>query len=159
MTATIEPRDVTYRNLDQLLRLNVREDQAHLVAPNAVTIAEANYMPKGWMRGLWVGDDPVGLIAMIDMDADHPEVGDHLPGNIAYLWRLMIGASFQGKGYGRYALELAFDRARRWKRRSLYLSVAEGKGNALPFYRRFGFEPTGAVHGNELVLKSLISSA
>lgn len=154
MAAILEAREVTYTNLDQLLRLDVRADQAHLVAPNSVTIAEANYMPNSWMRGLWAANDPIGLIAMINIDVGHPEIDEYTPGNVAYLWRLMIDASYQGRGYGRKAMELAFDQARRWQRRTLLLSVSEDNGSALPFYRLFGFEPTGGVNDGEIVLKS-----
>ena len=158
MASRIEAREITYFNVDQLLALAVGDDQAHLVAPNSVTIAQASYMPNCWLRGLWLADDAVGLIAMIDLHGDHPEVDDCTPANVAFLWRLMIDASHQGRGYGSQAIGLAFEQARHWRRAALYLSVAQGDGNALNFYQRFGLEPTGEVDDDELVMKSPVSA-
>ncbi|MGI9507720.1 MAG: GNAT family N-acetyltransferase [Geminicoccaceae bacterium] len=144
----IEARDITESNIDDLLRLDVRDDQEHLVASNAVTIAQAHYRPHSWVRGLWSGEKAVGLIAMIDLqDADEDD-----PQNAAYLWRLMIDADHQGNGYGRQAIDLAFEQARRWQRDTLCVHVCEGKGSALELYRRFGLEPTGRIDDGEIFL-------
>lgn len=155
----IEARGITYCNVDWLLRLSVRDDQKHLVAPNSVTIAQAHYIPNCWIRGLWVDGDAVGLIAMIDIHPDHPEVDEYTPGNTAYLWRLMFAASHQGRGYGQQSVELAFEQARRWRRPTLCLSVSQGDGSALEFYRRFGLEPTGQVDDDEIVLNGPVPMA
>ena len=156
MIYTVEPRENTYDNVDDLIDLAVRDDQAHLVAPNSLTIAQASYMPNCWARGLWVADDPVGLVAMIDLHENHPEADDYAPANVAFLWRLMIDREHQGRGYGSQAIELAFKQARQWRRKQIYLSVAPGDGNALTFYKRLGLEPTGEVHGDELVLSGIM---
>lgn len=148
----IEAREITYWNVDLLLKLRVRDDQTELVAPNSVTIAQAHYMPNSWVRGLWAGEDAVGLIAMIDIHPSHPEADEYTPGNTAYLWRLMIAAPHQGRGYGQQSVELAFEQARKWRRPRLCLTVSIGDGNASAFYRRFGLEPTGQVDDGEMVL-------
>ena len=149
---TIEARAVDRGNLRALLDIKVRDDQRHLVASNAVTIAQVSYEPYSWLRGLWMGDQAVGLVAMIDLRPDHPDVGPNDPKNAAYLWRLMIEATQQHKGYGRQAIVLAFQQARIWERDTLCLHVSEREGNALAFYRRFGLEPTGRVDTGEAVL-------
>ena len=156
MICTIEAHEITYGNVDQLIDLAVKHDQAHLVAPNSVTIAQASYMPNCWTRGLWVSGDPVGLIAMIDLHENHPEADDYAPANVAFLWRLMIDEEHQSRGYGSQAIDLAFEQARQWRRERLYLSVARGDGNALTFYKRFSLKPTGKVHGDELVLSGIV---
>ncbi|MGI9506848.1 MAG: GNAT family N-acetyltransferase [Geminicoccaceae bacterium] len=156
MICTVEPRKITYDNVDELIDLVVRDDQTHLVAPNSLTIAQASYMPDCWTRGLWVAGVPVGLIAMIDLHENHPEADDYAPADVAFLWRLMIDGEHQGRGYGSQAIDLAFNQARQWRRERLYLSVARGDGNALAFYKRFGLESTGQVHGDELVLSGTV---
>lgn len=158
MISMIEAREITYYDVDKLLKLAIKDDQAHLVAPNSVTIAQANYMPNCWARGLWLGGDAIGLISMIDIHENHPEINDYTPANVAFLWRLMIDAAHQGRGYGSQAINLAFEQARQWCRATLYLSVAQGDGNALNFYRRFGLESTGEVDGDELVLRGPVPS-
>lgn len=144
----IEALEITASTIDDLLRLDVRDDQDHLVASNAVTIAQAHYRPYSWVRGLWSDGKAVGLMAMIDLpDADE----DGLE-NAAYLWRLMIDEDHQGNGYGRQAVELAFEQARRWRRDTLCVHVCDGEGNALELYRRFGLEPTGRIDDGEMFL-------
>ena len=144
----IDFREITADDVNDLIDLSVRDDQGHLVAPNAVTIAQAHYRPHAWVRGLWSGDHAVGLMAIIDLS----EPDDDDPENAAYLWRLMIDADHQGKGYGRQAIDHAFEQARRWRRDTLCLHVAEGEGNALSLYRQFGLEPTGRVDHGEMFL-------
>ena len=148
----IEARAVERFNLRALMRLQVGEEQRHLVASNAVTIAQVHYEPYSWLRGLWAGDEAVGLIAMIDLRPDHPDVDPNGPENAAYLWRLMIDATQQGKGYGRQAMGLAFGQARSWGRDMLCLHVSEREGNASAFYRRFGLHPTGRIDDGEAFL-------
>lgn len=66
----------------------------------------------------------------------------------------MIDAKYQGKGYGRKALELIIKRAKRnQKAKALYLSVVRAKDSAEEFYRSFGFEFTGKMDGIEHVMK------
>ncbi|MEM8949064.1 MAG: GNAT family N-acetyltransferase [Pseudomonadota bacterium] len=144
--------EITYENINGFMRLKVREDQEGMVADNAVTIAQSHYEPFSWLRGLMAGDEPVGLIAMIDLDPDHPKVSEHSPKNAAYLWRLMIAAEHQGKGFGKQAMSIAFDQARAWGRDQMAIHVVDDEGSAMPFYRRFGFEPTGQVDGDEMLL-------
>lgn len=148
----IEARAVERANLRTLLSLKVGDDQRHLVASNAVTIAQVHYEPYSWLRGLWVGEEAVGLIAMIDLKPDHPDMAPNDPKNAAYLWRLMIAAAQQGKGYGRQAMGLAFGQARSWGRDMLCLHVSEREGNASAFYRRFGLHPTGRIDDGEAFL-------
>ena len=61
----LERRRVEKDHLRALFRLKVAEDQAGLVAPNEITLAQAAYEPGGYVWGLWEGDIAVGLLAMI----------------------------------------------------------------------------------------------
>lgn len=148
----IEAREVTFFNLSALIKLKVRADQEHLVAPNSVTIAQFHYEPAGWVRGLWDGDAPVGLIAMINPLIESPsfEEGDRT--DAAYLWRLMIGDEHQGKGFGGEALAVAFQQARLWGLPYLQTSVVPGENCPAPFYERNGMEKTGNMLDKEIEL-------
>lgn len=145
----LEARKITAENLNAVRDISVREDQQALVASNAKTITEARDDPLSWMRGLWVGDEPVGLIAMIDLRADHPDREPGDPKDVAYLWRLMIAAAHQGKGYGRAAMDIAFAKARTWHRETLCVSVAETTGSAAAFYVRAGLVATDQINDGE----------
>ncbi|MCG8545373.1 MAG: GNAT family N-acetyltransferase, partial [Alphaproteobacteria bacterium] len=139
--------------LGEIMDLRVRDDQKDLVAPNAITIAQSHYEPFTWVRGLWAGDTAVGLIAMVDLHPDHPDLTADDPKNAAYLWRLMIDKAHQGKGYGREAMQIAFRQARAWGRDTFCVDVADREDSALGFYRRFGLEPTDrVVHGERMLI-------
>ncbi len=148
----IEARALDRDGVDALFALKVGDNQTRLVSPNVVTIAQAYVEPHAWVRGLWVGRDAVGLLAMIDPRPDDPVNEDGLPRDAAYLWRLMIDAAQQGKGYGHQAIETAFGQARHWGLGRLCLHVSEEAGSALGFYRRYGLAPTDRVDDGERLL-------
>ncbi len=62
--------------------------------------------------------------------------------------------SIKAKGYGRRALELVIRHVKEDpKAKALYLSVLRVRGSAEDLYRRFGFEFTGKMEGDEHVMK------
>ena len=147
-----ELRGANRGNLDQLLKLKVREDQENLVAPNAVTLAQSAYeQPGSYVWGIWDGEQPVGLIAMI-----HPQVYPFLEPDddpqAAYLWRLMIAADQQGKGYDRFAIQECIRIAQEWGLPRLASSVVQSENSNMAFYEALGFRQTGAVVDDELVI-------
>ncbi|MHA3914987.1 GNAT family N-acetyltransferase [Halovulum sp. GXIMD14793] len=105
------------------------------------------------------GETPVGLLAMIDLEKVDSQQSSDDPENAAYIWRLMISADHQGKGYGKAAMDLAFDMARTWGRTVMTLSVVEREGSALPFYQKFGLEPTDRIEDGERILRGPIRPA
>lgn len=146
----LERREITHETLTPLLRLKTRPDQAHLVASNAVTIAQAAYEPGGYVWGLWDGDVAVGLLAMLHPYEAELDEGDDPDG--AYVWRLLIGADFQGKGYGRAAIGEALVQARAWGLPRLATSVVDSPDSNIGFYEGLGFRRTGAIVDGEIVL-------
>lgn len=151
-------REITAETVRSLINISVREDQRKLVANNATTIAQSHYDRLSWVRGLWVGDQPVGLIAMIDLRSDHPRCENGAPANTAYLWRLMIAGDHQGKGYGAQAMEIAFDQARHWGRDIFCTSVVESAVAAQAFYQRFGLQPTEKISYGERLFIGPVSA-
>ena len=141
-------RELDRSQLRALFALKVKPEQEDQVAPNAVTIAQAAYEPGGFVWGLWEGDKPVGLLAMID-PAENPDGGEEAA-DAAYVWRLMVAADFQGKGFGKNALAEALEVAGEWERPRVLLSAVEKDGGALGFYERFGFERTGVISHGEV---------
>ncbi len=119
-------REVTKDNVREVVTLEVAQEQSSYVATNAKSIAEAYFEPKAWFRAIGAGDELVGF-AMVYRD---PTAG------IFYVWRFMIDARHQGRGYGRRAMELLHDEARADGAREITLSVVPGEHSALDFYRR-----------------------
>ena len=139
----VELREVTRENLRDVLRLAVRQDQENLVAPNAVSIAQAHFEEGAWFRAIYAGDAAVGFIMVGRRDDD-----------CDYLWRLMVDASHQRQGYGRRGMELLIEETRtRRGKRSIVLSHAKHDGHAGPFYERLGFVYTGEEEDGELVMR------
>jgi diamine N-acetyltransferase len=145
----LERRDVIRDDVRALIALKVRPDQTDLVAGNAVTLAQAAYETGSYVWGLWDGDTAVGLMAMV-----HPaeylwhQDGDDRQG--AYLWRLMIGTEFQGKGYGRAAIDFAITQTRNWGCPRLVASVADVPHSNMGFYKKQGFQQTGRMPDDEV---------
>jgi diamine N-acetyltransferase len=137
-------REITAETLGPILSLEVAPAQRNFVAPNAVSIAEAHFHEHAWFRGIYAGDTAVGFV-MFSLE----------PGQEgAYLWRYMIGADHQGRGYGRRALDLAIDEVRAAIGASYVLtSYVPGDGSAGGFYRALGFEETGQLEGVERVMR------
>jgi diamine N-acetyltransferase len=151
----LERRDVVRDHVAALIRLAVRDDQCGLVAPNVRTLAEAAYEPGARVWGLWCDDAPVGLMAMVD-PAGVRANGPFLDPEAAYLWRLMIAADRQGRGFGSQALAMAAASARDWGARRLVVGVSETPQGNLGFYTRHGFRDSGTVEdGDRLFLLDL----
>ena len=138
MVAEVELREITAGNVRDVMRLSVRPEQESFVAPNAWSIAEAAYTDQRWLRAIYAGDDPVGLVLVSER-----------PGRY-YLWRFMIDATHQRLGYGRAAMQQVIDRVRGFDDgEELFLSFVPGEDGPEAFYRSLGFEPTGREHGGE----------
>ncbi|MCK5247040.1 GNAT family N-acetyltransferase [Candidatus Bipolaricaulota bacterium] len=118
--------------------------QEKMVAPNAVSIAQAHFNEKAWFRGIYADDTPVGFVMLYD-DPDTPQY---------FLWRLMIAGPQQGKGYGRKAMERLIEYVRgRPGATELKASYMPIPGGPWPFYQSLGFEPTGEMEGDEVVIR------
>ncbi|MDH3607444.1 MAG: GNAT family N-acetyltransferase [Acidimicrobiia bacterium] len=142
--AEVTLREVTKETVRSVIDLEVAENQSHLVAPNAMSIAEAYFEPKAWFRAIYADDEPVGFIML----ADDPDASRY------YLWRMMLAEGQQRKGYGRRALELLVDYVRtRPNATEITVGSVPEEGSPQAFYEGFGFVPTGEVHRGEVMLR------
>ncbi len=136
-------REVTKDNLDSILELKVKPEQQQFVADNAVSIAEAHFEEKAWIRAIFADETPVGFVMLYD----DPETTDY------YLWRFMIDGRYQGQGFGDRALQRLIEYVRsRPGATELLVSYVPAEGSPEPFYSRAGFVHTGQVHDGEKVM-------
>lgn len=149
-----EPRDVALREitpeiLPAVLELRVSEDQERYVAGNEKSIAEASAHPEAWCRAICAGDAPVGFLMLHDENLrPEPRRSDFY-----FLWRLMVDARRQGRGYGRRGVELLIEHVRRRPNAHTLLTTCHrGPGSPEGFHRRLGFRPTGREPGGEIEL-------
>ena len=152
--ADVELREITKDTVRDICDLRVAPGQAEFVAPNAESIAQAYFEPRAWFRAVYAGEEPVGFV-MLYLDPDGTGPREFLePGPVYYIWRFMIAAAHQGKGYGARALELVIQHIRGLPgARAVYLSVFPAEGSAEAFYQRYGFERTGRTHGPEVEMR------
>lgn len=142
--AKVTLRKITAKTVRTICNLSVSEDQNGFVAPNAVSIAQAHFDKAAWFRAIYADETPIGFVML----AEKPKRGQH------YIWRFMIDAKHQGKGYGQEALELIIKHVKKdLKAKAITLSVVRAKGSTEEFYKSFGFEFTGKMDGIEHIMK------
>lgn len=147
----ISLKKVTKFNLISILQLEVNPQQKKLVAPNAVSIAQAHFNKDAWFRAIYADNDPIGFVMISDSSLKYRSNLNHRPSY--FLWRIMIDAKYQGKGYGKQAMKLIIDHVKgRPKAKELLLSHFKSDGNAEEFYKKLGFKYTGNEIGDELVM-------
>jgi diamine N-acetyltransferase len=114
-------------------------------------IADAKACPRMW--SVHDGDQLVGFVMISDgipaatLAADDDVVGPY------FLWRLLIDHRFQGRGYGRAAIDAVVEYlATRPDAQVLLTSCAAGEGSPQPFDLHYGFEKTGELKWGEELL-------
>jgi diamine N-acetyltransferase len=148
--ASIHLREITAETVRQVTRLSVREDQRHLVATNAESLAEALFAPEAWYRVIYFGEEMAGFVMLYDESLRSPPPQAPQIG----VWRFMIDARFQGKGIGRGALLKVVEHVRSKRLFSkLELSYLPGPQSPESFYLSLGFQPNGRIEGSEIVLE------
>jgi diamine N-acetyltransferase len=147
--AEVMLREITFETVRDICNLSdtLSDRQKRMVAPNAVSIAQAHFHERAWFRAIYADDTPVGFVMIYD-DSDEGKY---------FLWRLMIAGPHQRKGYGRRAMEQVIEYVRsRPGAESLGASYVPVEGGPEGFYGKLGFEPTGEIdHGEVIVQLSL----
>jgi diamine N-acetyltransferase len=141
----LEP--ITEDNVKAVFDLTVAPGQEAFVASNAWSLAQAlAEVDIAWPRAVVARGEVVGFL-MLEIDP-HEENGRPF-----WLWRLMIGAAFQRRGYGSAALELGIEEVRRRGGVEIWTSWVEAEAGPGPFYMARGFEPNGEIDDDEVVAR------
>ncbi len=141
----MELRTITEQNYQKILDLSTGAGQEEFVAQNVRSLAQAwVFRDRARPYALYEGEEPVGFI-MFDWRPEKKWVE---------IWRLMIDYRFQGKGYGRAAVQKALE----FLRESglfdkVQINYVEENQGAKHLYRSMGFQETGAMEGNEVVME------
>jgi len=148
---------VTKDNWRELSTLRVRDDQANFVATNLQSIAEAQFgfddQPGfgHWDAvsfGIYDENKPVGFF-MLGYNYLNPKMQ-------AYVIRLMVDEKFQGRGYGKCAMNWILDHFRGNARvRTLAINYESNNNPARALYASFGFRETGEIEQNGEVVAIL----
>ena len=137
----------------------MRPNQTDFVADNTQSVIEAYLALSAggyaFPFGIFDGDTPVGFL-MIGFGTENdrwegePSVNQ---GNYS-LWRLMIDKKYQGRGYGKQAVQWALDFVKTFPcgpAECVWLSYEPENEKAKALYRAFGFVENGEWDGDEIV--------
>jgi diamine N-acetyltransferase len=144
----ISLRPVDDANREAVEALAVAPEQTRFVSSVRDSLREAAEEPGACALAWAIYDDatPVGFV----MIADEVASPDYLP---HYLWKLLIDERHQRQGFGTATLDLIVEYFRgRPGVEVLTTSAGEGDGSPIAFYERYGFERTGEVHSDEVLL-------
>ncbi|TMV52257.1 GNAT family N-acetyltransferase [Paenibacillus mesophilus] len=142
-------REITEHNWEECVRLQVREGQERFVAPNVYSIAQAKYEPDKVPLAIYKDQTMVGFM----MYGRDPDDGRY------WILRLMIDKSYQGRGYGRAALQqaIALIKSKPDCSKDLTISFKPDNEAASKLYKSLGFEAEDSAdiqdHNKEIVAR------
>lgn len=140
----IQFKEIDRDNFFDVIELRVSEKQKSFIAPNVFSLAQAKAFPECICLAIYHNDTLVGF-TMYCMDFEDKEY---------WIYRLMIDAKFQGKGYGRAAMEKLIHHIKQDKEHQvIYISFEPENSGARHLYEKLGFEPDGRVIDGEIVYK------
>ncbi len=140
----ISLKQVDTTNFWEVIDQSVAKEHENLVLNNAVSIAQAYVQPECIPLAIYKEDTLVGF-AMYCIDTDDGEY---------WIYRFMIDQRFQGKGYGKLALESLINRIKEDKNKNKILLGVHLDGKAaVHLYQSMGFEFTGQVFGQEYIME------
>jgi diamine N-acetyltransferase len=142
----ISLRPITRDNFEDCCDLEITEDQQAFVASNTFSLAESKFFQEFVPLAIYDGDVMVGFLMY---------GRDELDGEPVWmLLRLMVDYHFQGRGYGRAALQQLIEHVKTKSGcHALYTSIMPGNSIAQNLYSSLGFEETGDLEDGELVLR------
>jgi RimJ/RimL family protein N-acetyltransferase len=143
--------ELTPDNKREVGRLATHHSQERFVAPMSRSFADAlvsdvvdGILVEPWYRVIEADGELVGFL-MIAVSTP--------PGEIPFLWRLLIDRRHQRRGIGARAVALLVDHLRTLGRPRLDVGWYPGRGGPEPFYRKLGFVPDGRVIDDEVIAR------
>jgi diamine N-acetyltransferase len=155
----ISLRPVDSSNYRECIELAVAPDQQGFVASNVQSLADAYVWRDGAEPyAVYSDDEMIGFALLFPLGDEEPGGSVPPPDTVRgfILVRLMIDRRFQGRGFGRGALDAIVELIRSRGLPTIRLSVVPDNEQALEFYRRNGFSETGAIDGGEVVMERRI---
>ena len=144
LNIVIELRPVTAENFHECINLKTKDDQKYFCASNLYSIAESKVEALAIPMCIYANEVMVGFILY------GPENSEN--GMYMSIDRFMIDQRFQGKGYGKLALEKLVETIKKnYAYKEIYLSYVPENIIAERLYIGFGFEKTGEFSGNECI--------
>ena len=124
---------VTADNWKACANLALAKHQQNFVPSNLYSIAEAQFYPQARSRAVYADDDLVGYALYgIEETTGHWKI-----------FRLMIAEEFQGKGYGKAAMQVILEKLRLEGAKVVLVRYNLENDVATRLYQHFGFVEVG----------------
>jgi len=151
-------KKINRKNVGDILKLEVFGNQKSFVAPNNISIIEAYIaiVENGhvFTFGIYNDDALVGFLMIgFDVNSDDADAPKIAKGNYN-IWRFMIDKKFQGKGFGKKAMNLALEFVNTFPcgtAKYCWLSYESDNDIARQLYQSVGFVETDEKDGEEIV--------
>lgn len=151
-------KKINRNNIAEILKLEVFDNQKSFIATNNSSIIEAyiaitenNHV---FTFGIYKDDTPIGFLMIgYDVNSDGEGAPKIAKGNYN-IWRLMIDKKFQGKGFGKKAMNLALEFVNTFacgRAKYCWLSYESDNDVARELYKSVGFVETDEIDGEEIV--------
>jgi len=146
---TLKP--ITVDNFEDCLGLAVAEQQRAFIASNAYSLSEAYaltnhelYVPMPY--GVYHNDTIVGFCLVVYQPIDEKDPDDDE--NVYYLSRIMIDKRYQGRGYGKAALQKVVEVIKTFPHGPATAIVLASNPNNQPasLFQAFGFKEMGITN-------------
>ncbi|WP_299324734.1 GNAT family N-acetyltransferase [uncultured Gemella sp.] len=151
-------KKINRTNIGEILKLEVFDNQKNFVATNNSSIIEA-YIAitennNVFTFGIYNDDTPIGFLMIgYDVDSDGEGAPEIAKGNYN-IWRLMIDKKYQGKGFGKKAMNLALEFVNTFPcgtAKYCWLSYESDNVVAQQLYKSVGFVETDEKDREEIV--------
>jgi diamine N-acetyltransferase len=136
--------DITARNFEAFMDMELPEHQRGFLASNAFSIAQAKFYADYIPRGIYSDGQPAGFLLYDRASNDNPgEYG---------IYRFMVDYAQQGKGIGRQAMTLLLEELKAKPDVQLItICYKPDNASARQFYKSFGFKETGLDEIGEMI--------
>ncbi|MBM6617575.1 GNAT family N-acetyltransferase [Bacillus suaedaesalsae] len=131
--------EVTVHNFIPVINLKLAESQKNHIASNVYSIAESKVNPCFTPYAIYLGEEVIGFV-MTDYDQTLEDKNKY------WIPRLMIDERYQGKGYGKLAMNIIIENLFSNDDCScIRLSTEPSNVSAIKFYESIGFVQTGEL--------------
>jgi diamine N-acetyltransferase len=140
---TVTLKEIDRDNWRQAIRLDVTPEQRVFVAHNLYSIAESKFDPT--FVPLAIHNEAGTMVGFLMYGVENDEL---------WILRLMVDQQYQGRGYGRLAMEEVIRQlADEPDCEAIFTSYKPDNHAADRLYRSLGFKGTGRVEDGELVVR------
>ena len=151
-------KKINRNNIGEILKLEVFDNQKSFVATNNISIIEAYIAITEnndvFTFGIYKEDTPIGFLMIgFDVNSDDEGAPKIAKGNYN-IWRLMIDKKFQGRRFGKKAMNLAVEFINTFPcgtAKYCWLSYESDNNVARHLYKSVGFVETEEKDEEEIV--------